>query len=154
MCRRKYLFYSVLRSATIDNGYLSYPPKFGSSASNPKLEDETKHKLMKKKEVSLKKENKKMGGEKGFAIDVTDFGEGRPSNSKQCRCSKWVAASGFPKLWGSMMATITILMRKRLRESFDEKEIKSHPTTIASKECGVTSFQGCCGKREKTYFLR
>lgn len=88
LCRRKYLFYSVLRSATIDNGYLSYPPKFGSSASNPKLEDETKHKLMKKKEVSLKKENKKMGGEKGFAIDVTDFGKGRPLNSKRCRCSK------------------------------------------------------------------
>lgn len=51
-----------------------------------------------------------------------------------------------------MMATITILMRKKLRASFDEKEIKSHPTTIASKECGVKkmmSFQGCWGEREK-----
>lgn len=78
----------IVYYATIDNGYLSYPPKFGSSVSNPKLEDETKQKLMKKKEVSLKKENKKMGGENGFAIDVTDFGEGRPLNSKRCRCNK------------------------------------------------------------------
>jgi len=93
-----------------------------------------------------------MGGEKGFAIDVRDFGEGRPLNSKRCHCSKWVAARGFSKSWGSMMATITILMRKRLRASFDEKEIRSHSTTIASKECGVKkmmSFQGCYGEREK-----
>lgn len=55
------------------------------------------------------------------------------------------------------MATITILMRKKLRASFDEKEIKSHPTTIASKECGVkkmVSFHGCCSQRKKhLYFV-
>ncbi|KAG4933294.1 hypothetical protein JHK87_047296 [Glycine soja] len=122
-----------------DNGYPSYPPRFGSSVSNPdskevreregilEFEDEAEHKMMKKKNkefVLLKKEKKNMGEDKGFGVGVRDFGEG-PSNTKTVSLQQVSSSEGSSKA-------------VRFHDGNDngsvKKEINSSPNTVASEE--------------------
>ncbi|KAL5139795.1 hypothetical protein HKD37_10G029614 [Glycine soja] len=75
----------------------------------------------------LKKENKKAGEEKCFGIEVRDFGDG-PSNSKTVSLQQVGNSEGSSK---------TVRYHDNDDNNFDEKEIKSNPDIVASKEHDV-----------------
>lgn len=75
----------------------------------------------------MKKENKKAGEEKCFGIEVRDFGDG-PSNSKTVSLQQVGNSEGSSK---------TVRYHDNDDNNFDEKEIKSNPDIVASKEHDV-----------------